>query len=235
MVSVISPRSRGTKLLVEKAKKTGVAVLATRNHGHFGAAGIYARIPLEHDLLTFVTSGHQLSLKPGAPIFGAAGGSPMAFNAPGADGSPIVVDFGCMHDLYPSDPNRDEIARLAPGLVLRSIGMGEICQVWGGFLSGLRLDPDPPRWQWPGANQGAMVFTFRIDLFVDPDDFKQRVDDLVERVGTLKPFAPFERSFAAGVVESVREEDCRENGIPISREHAGQFEELAALLGIEPL
>ena len=43
-----------------------------------------------------------------------------------------MLDFGAMHDLY--GPPRDELAALAPGLVLRSIGLGEICQAWGGLL-----------------------------------------------------------------------------------------------------
>jgi L-2-hydroxycarboxylate dehydrogenase (NAD+) len=120
----------GTARAIEKAKTSGVAIMLTRNHGHFGAAGIYARMTLGHDLLCYVTSGHQLLLEPGHPLYDAAGGSPMAFTAPTEQEDPVVLDFGAMHDLY--GPPRDELAALAPGLVLRSIGLGEICQAWGG-------------------------------------------------------------------------------------------------------
>src|SRR5438874_1615653 len=41
---------RAATLLGPKALATGIAVALTRNHGHIGAAGIYARIPLEHGL-----------------------------------------------------------------------------------------------------------------------------------------------------------------------------------------
>src|SRR5688572_12317608 len=71
-----------TTRLIPKAQEMGIAVGITRNHGHFGAAGIYARIPLQHDLFCYVTSGHQLHLTPNAPYMGAAGGSPMAFGLP---------------------------------------------------------------------------------------------------------------------------------------------------------
>src|SRR6185503_2473199 len=110
------PAYEGTALVVEKAKQSGIAVMCTRNHGHFGAAGIYARQALGHDLLCYVTSGHQLLLDPGKPIYDAAGGSPMAFTAPGDEEESIVLDFGAMHDLYGG--RRDEIAAIAPGLVL---------------------------------------------------------------------------------------------------------------------
>lgn len=32
------PAYEGTRRLIDKAKETGIAVMATRNHGHFGAA-----------------------------------------------------------------------------------------------------------------------------------------------------------------------------------------------------
>ncbi len=224
------PCHEGTRFAVEQAKRTGVAVMLTRNHGHFGAAGIYARLTLGHDLLCFVTSGHQLHLERGRPIYDAAGGSPMAFTAPTADEPPVVLDFGAMHDLY--GPPRDELAALAPGLVLRSVGLGEICQAWGGLLSGLRIDPDPPRWQWPGANQGALVIAFRIDLFADPAAFRSGMDAYIRKVRELRPLPGFDRSLLPGGVESAREREYRAVGVPVGVEHRQRLEALAGELGL---
>ena len=225
----------GTLAVIEKALESGIGVMVTRHHGHIGAAGVYARLPVEHDLLTFVTSGHQLNLRPGMKLYHAAGGSPMAFSAPADGGPPLVVDFGCMHDLYHDDPHRDEVAQLTPGLVLRAIGLGEICQTWGGFLAGLKLDPNPAAPRWPGANQGALVICFRIDLFQDTGEFKEEVTRYLDRIRTLSPIPPFNESFAAGVVEAAREIEYRENGIPVSVEHKEDFNSLAADLGIEEI
>jgi L-2-hydroxycarboxylate dehydrogenase (NAD+) len=229
------PAHDGTVSLGEKVHESGCGVLVTRNHGHFGAAGIYARLAVEHDLIVYVTSGHQLRLEPGVEIFAAAGGSPMAFAAPTESGAPFVLDFGCMHDLYASDPHRDEIAELTPGLVLRSIGLGEICQSWGGLLSGLSLDPDPPVWQWPGANQGALVFAFRVDLFSDAGRFKREVAKYRDRIRTLVPLPGFDQSYAPGDVEAAYEARFREEGIPVSADHLREFDALAAELGIRRL
>ncbi|MBT3346238.1 MAG: hypothetical protein HN404_24810 [Gemmatimonadetes bacterium] len=223
----------GTQRVIEKAKQTGIAVMATRNHGHFGAAGLYARMPLEHDLLTYVTSGVQLNLKPGGEIYGAAGGSPMAFSAPAGEESALVLDFGALHDLYPGDPHRDEIASLAPGLVLRCIGMGEICQSWGGLLSGLPSNANPPRWSWPGANQGSLVITFRIDLFMDPADFRSQMDAYVRAVRDLTPLQGFNASYLAGGVEAERESRSLEEGVPVGTGHRERLEGVAKELGID--
>jgi L-2-hydroxycarboxylate dehydrogenase (NAD+) len=221
----------GTARAIEKAKTSGVAIMLTRNHGHFGAAGIYARMTLGHGLLCYVTSGHQLLLEPGQPLYDAAGGSPMAFTAPTEQEDPVVLDFGAMHDLY--GPPRDELAALAPGLVLRSIGLGEICQAWGGLLAGLRIDPEPPRWTWPGANQGSLVIAFRIDLFTEPRAFRQEMDAYVRTVRDLQPIPGFDRSLMPGGVESRREREYRADGVPIGPEHRQRLEGLASELGLQ--
>ena len=224
------PAYEGTLRVVDKAKASGIAVMLTRNHGHFGAAGIYARLTLGHDLVSYVTSGHQLRLEPGQPLYDAAGGSPMAFTAPTGAEDPVVLDFGAMHDLY--GPPRDELAALAPGLVLRSIGLGEICQAWGGLLSGLRIDPDPPRWPWPGANQGSLVIAFRLDLFAEPREFKRQMDAYVRRVRELQPLRGFDRSLMPGGLEAARERQYRAEGVPVGPEHRERLELLARELSL---
>ena len=224
------PSYDGTERVIAKAKQAGIAVMLSRNHGHFGAAGIYARMTLGHDLLCYVTSGHQLHLDSGQPVYDAAGGSPMAFTAPTATEDPVVLDFGAMHDLY--GPPRDELAALAPGLVLRSIGLGEICQAWGGLLSGLRIDPEPPRWSWPGANQGSLVICLRIDLFAEADAFKAQMDAFVQRVRGLRSLAGVDRSLMPGGIEAERERQYRSEGIPVGPAHRQRLDELANVLGI---
>jgi L-2-hydroxycarboxylate dehydrogenase (NAD+) len=217
---------------IDRALASGMAVTQSRNHGHFGAAGIYARMAAAAGVLAFVTSGHQLNLNPGEPMYRAAGGSPMAFAVPCGREDPLVLDFGAMHDLYASDPHRDELARLAPGLVLRSIGLGEICQVWGGLLSGLAIDPARPRWPYPGANQGGLFVVLRIDLFRDPADLKTEMDEYVRRIRGLVPLEGLEASYQPGGIEAARERAYRTGGVPVGPEHRRLLEELATELGL---
>ncbi|MFN8486025.1 MAG: Ldh family oxidoreductase [Caldilineaceae bacterium] len=226
------PAHIATLAMIEKAKAQGIAVALTRNHGHFGAAGLYSRMTLPHDLLCFVTSGHQLDLQPGQPIFNAAGGSPMSFSAPAGEEESLVLDFGAMHDLYASSPYRDAIARLAPGTVFRAIGTGAICQSWGGFLAGVPLDTKRAQRTYTGANQGSLVIAFRIDLFLDPQQFKHEMDEYVRAVQQLQPLAGFNESFLPGGVEAARARQFREQGIPVGPEHQDRLEKVAAELGL---
>ena len=174
------PAHQGTQLVIDKALDAGIAIMLTRNHGHFGAAGLYSRMTLEHDLLCFVTSGHQLDLAPGAPVFDAAGGSPMSFSAPTATEDPLLLDFGAMHDLYADAPLRELLAEQAPGLVLRAIGLGTVCQSWGGLLAGIPIDPGPVRAQLSRRQPG-------LDGDHVPDRPVRRPRAVQDRDGRLRP------------------------------------------------
>lgn len=222
----------GTRRLVEKVTDSGIAVLVTRNHGHFGAAGLYARMTLDHDLLCFVTSGHQLDLTAGDPVFAAAGGSPMAFTAPTSAEPPVILDFGAMHDLYSDSPFRDEIAALTPGTVHRAIGMGAICQAWAGFLAGVPLDPSRASRTWSGANQGSMVIALKIELFLPAAQFKAEMDAYVRAVRSLNAFTPGQQAYLPGGIEAEREQSYRVEGVPVGEEHQAVLAAAAAELGV---
>jgi LDH2 family malate/lactate/ureidoglycolate dehydrogenase len=184
--------SHGTQRIIEKAKQTGIATMATRNHG-----------------------------------------SPMAFSAPAGEESSPVLDFGAKMDLSPRDRHRKTIDALAPGLVLRCIGMGEICQSWGGLLCGLPMNAADGPFDWPGANQGSMVITFRIDLFIDPAEFRAQMDEYVRAVRELTPLDGFKASYMAGGVEAELETSYRTEGIPMGVGHRESLEILAGEIGME--
>ncbi len=224
----------GTLKLIEKANENNIAVLVTRNHGHFGAAGIYPRLTLDHDLMCFCTSGVQLQLSPGIPIYRAAGGSPIAFSCPAGEEDPLVLDFGTMHDLYERDPHRDQLAKIAPGLVFRSIGLGAVCQTFGGLLAGIPVDEERAGRKWEKATQGACMFVFKISLFMDPEEFKQEMDEYIRATRKLAPLEGFDESYLAGGIDAAREREYAEDGIPIGEKHKINLEKIGKELGVNP-
>jgi L-2-hydroxycarboxylate dehydrogenase (NAD+) len=220
------PAYEGTCQILDKAAEIGMGAMVSRNHGHFGAAGIYARLAVERGMICYVTSGHQLDLQPAGPIVSAGGGSPMAFAAPAGDEEPLLLDFGAMHDLY-DDGLRDLLAERAPGLVLRTIGMGEVCQAWGGLLSGLGIDAENPSWDWPGANQGSLVVVLRPDLFTDTEVFKAEMDEYIRRIRALAPLPGFDSTHIPGGIEAERHGLFSRDGVPVGRWHRERLEKLA--------
>ena len=156
----------------------------------------------------------------------------MAFSAPTDLEPPLVLDFGTMHDLYADSPHRDAIAALAPGIVHRAIGLGAVCQAWGGVLAGVPLDAARARRDWAGANQGSMVIALKIDLFLPPARFKAEMDAYVRAVRSLEAFAPGQESYLPGGVEAKREQEFRTHGIPVGAEHQALLAAAAADLAV---
>lgn len=157
----------------------------------------------------------------------------MSFLTPTLEEDPLILDFGAMHDLYASDPHREEIAEIAPAVVFRSIGLGAICQSWGGLLAGLPMDEARAEKRFEGANQGALVVTFRIDLFDEPERLKREMDIYVRKVRELSPLVGFEEALLPGAIEARRETHYRAEGIPVGERHRSRLNELADDLEIE--
>ncbi len=227
------PAVVATEKVIEKAAQMGMAVGVSRNHNHFGAAGIYTRMMLAHDLVCYSTSGHQLSMQPGEPLIRSGGGSPMSFATPTATEPPFVLDFGALHGLYGEEDQR-LFAERAPTLVLRCFAMGQVCQSWGGLLTGLTIDPQRRRWTWPEANQGALMLAFRIDLFADPAEFKAEMDVYARTVRTLEPLHGLDESHMPGALEAERERSWRIEGVPIGERHQQRLQETATEFSLTP-
>lgn len=227
------PAHRAAGLLAAKALEVGVAAAVTRNHGHIGAAGVYARLPQAHGLITWVTSGHQLDLQPGQTLLAAAGGSPMAFALPTGAEPPFVLDFGAMHDMYPGSPHVEQLIALAPGSVFRSLGLGAVCQALGGFLAGVPLDAERAERRWSGANQGSLMVCVDPRRFFPLEQFQAEMDAYARRVQELEPLPGHAPAALAGGMEWQREREYREHGIPIGPAHAERLRAVAALLEIE--
>lgn len=219
--------------LVDKAKNCGVAVATTQNHGHFGAAGIYARIPIEHDQIAYITSGHQLNLEPGAFVMTAAGGSPMAFGIPTEEEPPFVLDFGAVHDMYVGPEGMTRIMELAPSTVLRSFGLGCACQALGGLLCGVPIDPGRAQREWSGANQGSLMIAVDIKALSPVDTFKKEMDEYSRRVRQLTPLPGLTLAALPGTVEWESERRTAVEGIPVGSRHGQALKKLGEVYGLD--
>jgi LDH2 family malate/lactate/ureidoglycolate dehydrogenase len=227
------PAYEGTIKTIEKARRQGMAAMVTRHHGHIGAAGIYSRMTLQHDLLTFVTSGVQLYLNPDKSVVKAAGGSPMSFSSPALTEPPLVLDCGVTHDIQNNAPQFAPLTQIAPHAVLRAIGFGTICQSWGGLLAGLTIDSARFTSPYKAAHQGAMLFTFQISLFADVDQFKREMDEYARQVRKMKPIDESHEAFLPGGIEAQTERTNLRDGIPLGDAHRQDLESLANELGLK--
>jgi LDH2 family malate/lactate/ureidoglycolate dehydrogenase len=219
--------------LVAKAREVGVGVGVTRNHGHFGGAGLYTRVAAAAGLIGYDTSGHQLLLEPGQGQIQAAGGSPMSFAIPAGEEPPLVLDFGAIHDLYNiTEARQREMIEQLPSTLYRSFGLGTVCQVLGGFLAGVPLDEARAVKSFPGANQGALFVFIDPARFIDPAILARELDAYHRMVAQLEPFAGSERATLPGRLEWEREREWATEGVPVGPRHREELAEVAAEFGV---
>jgi L-2-hydroxycarboxylate dehydrogenase (NAD+) len=219
--------------LVAKAREVGVGVGMTRNHGHFGGAGLYTRVAAAAGLIGYDTSGHQLLLQPGQGQIQAAGGSPMSFAIPAGEEPPLVLDFGAIHDLYfITEERQREMLEHYPSTLYRSFGLGTVCQVLGGFLAGVPLDESRAVKTYSGANQGALFVFIDPAKFIDPAILAHELDEYHRMLAKLVPFAGSERATLPGRLEWEREREWATEGVPVGPRQREELAEVAAEFGV---
>jgi LDH2 family malate/lactate/ureidoglycolate dehydrogenase len=84
---------RAMQSVLEKAKASGVAFGAVKNSNHFGIAGYYAMLALEHDMIGIASTN---SVRYGAPTYGKdimLGTNPWAYAIPALHEPAFVLDF----------------------------------------------------------------------------------------------------------------------------------------------
>ena len=86
---------RAMEVAIRKAEATGAGFVSVRNSSHFGIAGYYARMALEHDMIGFCMTnvGSGGSTPPTGGRTGFFGTNPIAVAAPTGTPPAFVMDF----------------------------------------------------------------------------------------------------------------------------------------------
>ena len=92
---------KAMELAIEKANTVGQAAVAVKNSSHYGVAGYYARLALNHDMLGFsMSSGGGRVIIPLNGRWPWMGTNPMAFAAPAGNEPPFVIDMASSTTSY---------------------------------------------------------------------------------------------------------------------------------------
>jgi len=81
------------KLAIEKAAITGTGWVAARNSNHFGIAGYYAMMALEHDMVGICVTNANPLVAPTWSVSRYLGTNPLAVAVPALNEPPFVADF----------------------------------------------------------------------------------------------------------------------------------------------
>ncbi len=252
---------RAMEAAIAKAQATGIGMIAVRNSRHFGAAGYYARMAAERDLV-----GMAMCNVP--PIAVAAGGvervfgtNPIAMAAPVQGGPPFLLDMAttavaagkleiAMRQGKPIPPgwavdaNGDETAdaeALRKGGALLPLGSRLETSSYKGYGLGLMVDilcgvlPGMGSALFTDRSvlaQGQWFAAWSIAAFSDPLEFKAEMKKMADHIRATRPAIEGEPVLIPGDPEELAREERTRLGIPLDEEAITQLRALGEELGV---
>ncbi len=202
---------KAMRTCITKAQNRGVAIAGVCNSSHFGAAGFYARLAAEENLIGMAASNCYPVMAPPGFITRTHGNNPLAWAIPAGEYPPLVFDMatsivsqgklqkyaqagekippGWAYDQH-GQPIEDPasfflLAPLGEG-GYKGYGLAMVLDALAGVLTGAYFAREFT--SGPGS-RGCGHFFMAIDpqLFLPLDLFKRRMDEMIAQVKKAQP------------------------------------------------
>jgi LDH2 family malate/lactate/ureidoglycolate dehydrogenase len=257
--------ARAADTAIALAKETGVAWVGARRSNHAGAAGVYAAMPLAHDMIgiyAVVANANHM------PVWGGAenllGTNPVAFAIPAGEEPPVVLDIattvvsygtvkahklqgkpmpeGWMVNPKDGTPLTDS-ARSAEGLLLpiggyKGSGLALVLGLLAGPLNRAAFGRDVIDFNYNDSdecNTGHFLIVLDVSRFIPLSEFKREVDRHLRDLRKSKPLPGVDAIRLPGEQRAKRRVERLRDGVPLLREVIAQLDRLATELGVSPL
>ncbi|HMJ40973.1 MAG TPA: Ldh family oxidoreductase [Pseudolabrys sp.] len=257
--------SKCAELAIEMAKENGVAWVGCNMSGHAGAAGVYAALPLKHDMIgiySAVANANHMPLAGGAePLLGT---NPLAMAIPAGVEPPLVLDIATsivsygtiknhkmlnhpLHDDWMIDPKTGEAiidpqksgnALLLPMAGYKGAGLALMFGMLAGTLNGALFGRDCIDFNADATkptNTGQFVLALDPSRFQKLDVFKSEVDRHIRSLRNSKSLPGQDAVRLPGDARAKRIADRKANGLALPPELLTQLDKLAGELSIKPL
>jgi LDH2 family malate/lactate/ureidoglycolate dehydrogenase len=250
---------------VELARACGVAWVGARRSNHAGAAGVYAALPLAHDMVgiySVVASANHMAMWGGAETL--LGTNPLAIAVPAGAEAPVVLDIATTVVSYGTVKNyrlqgkempegwmvsnRDggpltDPERSAEGLLLpiggyKGSGLALVLGLLAGTLNGASFGRDVVDFnadEKSAGDTGHFIIALDISRFTPLASFKAEVDRHLRDLRGSKTLPGFDAIRLPGEERRRRHADRLANGVPMSQELIAQLDRLAAEMGLAPV
>jgi len=256
--------ARTAETAIELARENGVAWVGCHRSGHAGAAGVYAALPLRHDMIGIyaaVANANHMPLAGGAePLLGT---NPLAVAIPAGEEPPLVLDIATSIVSYGTiknhkllnrplkgdwmidpktgeaviDPQKSIAALLLPMGGYKGAGLAMVLGLLAGTLNGALFGRDCVDFNAEPdriTNTGQFVLALDPSRFQPLAQFKAEVDRHMRSLRSSKTL-PGETVRLPGDQRAQRRADRLANGLMLPGELLTQLDKLAAELAIKPL
>jgi LDH2 family malate/lactate/ureidoglycolate dehydrogenase len=255
---------RAAEVAVEKAATTGVAWVGAHHSNHAGPASLYARMPLDKDMIgLYVAVGSANHLPPWGGTDMLLSTNPIAVAIPSGHNPPIVLDMATTVAAYGkvktkaqrgetmpegwmidkmgrplTDPRRAGEGFLLPIGGPKGYGLALIFGILAGTLNGAAFGKNVVDFNADSktvTNTGHFVIALDIAAFTDVAGFKRDVDDIWAQMKGSAKLPGVSEIRLPGERLTRTMADNAANGIPISAELGTQLDDLASALDVAKL
>lgn len=256
--------SRAAELAIEKARSAGAAWVGTHSSNHAGPASLYARMPIEHDMIgLYFAVGNANHLPPWGGAEMLLSTNPIAAGIPAGSEPPVVLDMATTVAAYGKvkarakagqmmpegwmidrqgrallDPKRADEGFLLPIGAHKGYGLALIVGLLAGTLQGAAMGReviDFNKDHVTKTNTGQAILVIDLKAFGDPAAFKARVDVLVRDLRGAERLEGVDRIWLPGEQSHLKRQRYAVEGIPIGNGVLADLKVLAAELDMAPL
>ena len=251
---------RATELAIAKARRSGVAWVGVHHSNHAGPASLYARMPIEHDMIgLYLAVGNANHLPPWGGVDLLLSTNPIAVGVPALEEPAVVLDMATTVAAYGkvktkaqrneplpegwmidrtgaplTDPARVDEGFLLPIGGYKGYGLALVFGLLAGTLNGAANGPDTidfNRDERTPTNTGQAIVAISIEAFGEVVPFKQKVDALVRALRNSARLPDVERIWLPGEHSHAKRVAYARDGIPLAPQLVRKLNELADELG----
>ena len=253
---------KAMKLAMEKAKQTGVGIVNVKGSHHFGAAGYYTSMCADNDMVGMSMSNGDILIAATGSGEKTIGNNPFSYAFPADKYGKIVYDIAMSYtsdrkivqmdkegkklpegwiidkDGKPTtDPGEYEKGgTLLPFGGYKGYGLAMMVETLAATLSGAAMTKNVHTWNTDencGGNVGHFFMALDIAKLGKPDEYKKRVDAMIDEIKSSKKADGVEKIYYPGEIEMEKMAKCKETGyVEILDETMESIERIEKELGL---
>lgn len=254
--------TRGMAEAIKRAEIYGIGMITVDHSNHFGMAATYVLQALDAGMISLVFTNSAKQMCPFGGKDTLLGISPFAAGAPSKNEIPYVLDMapsvvakgkirraarrgediplGWANDKDGKPTTDANIAldgSMAPIGGPKGSGIAILMDIMSGVLSGAAFGGDvgDQYKEKRPQNVGHSFIVIKPDVFMSSENFRSRMDVLVQRVHAVVPAPGFKEVLFPGEPEHRLSETRRVEGIPYADAEKKMFVDMAKKFGVSEL
>ena len=248
---------------IAKAKASGLGYAGVRNSCHFGAAGYYAALAAQHNMIGIAMSNDTPTVTVPGARGAVLGSNPLAFAVPTDGPHPILMDMATSavaggkvfaaaalgraipdHWLVDAEgvPTTDPTGFPQAGALLpvgghKGYGLALLIETLSAILTGAAVASQVLSWSFGDSSQptdhGAAFLAIHIDAMMPGPQFQERVARTIGEIRQAPKAKGAERIYLPGEMEWEKRERALAEGIDLPEDVASSLRRLAEELDVQ--